>query len=149
MRLLLSFWLMLVIIFSTNALVAGPHKLPEGLELKHEGVKYIAFTLEEFQQIGLVYVEANRLTALEGKYQLKLSLFEDNEDAWYERLAGCKESLTVREHHTDYLLLSLEDERDLRSKDKKLRIAERVVWVSLAVILGGFNVYQGVKLADQ
>ena len=90
MRLLLSFWLVLVIVFCTPVIWAGPHKLPTGLELKHEGIKYIAFTLEEFQQIGLVYVEANRLTALEKEYQLKLSLFEDNEDAWYERLAGCR-----------------------------------------------------------
>jgi hypothetical protein len=99
------------------------YTIPEGKIIQHEGVEVIVFDKDEYHQLGLAYIELNRLlrkaVLTETKYTLRLEI----EKSYEMRVENCQGKIKLVEYDRDFWKLRVDDlkkERLSLQKSRKL-----------------------------
>ncbi len=124
---------------------AGDVVVPEGRDYEVGGEKGIFFTLEEYKQVGVAYVQLNKFLKQEVLLDAKFKLNLDIERSYDLRIENCQSHIEVVEYDVRFQKAQVEDLKKRLKATIKVNKIERISHWILHGVLAGTTLFLAIK----
>lgn len=119
---------------------------PAGRVITHEGVKYKAFTLDEWKEHAHIIVDYRLLWDYSLSLELDIKSFEADIKVWEMRVALWKETAESQKERGDILSSMFDAEHELRLKiERQHRATNWIPWALVVVESIAFGVVSVIR----